>query len=83
MRGSGALGRGRGVEIAGRLVLRGALGEQVGGVELARRVRWDDAKALGTYRKDIPTALANAIIRAMEKEPEKRFATMAEFEAAL
>lgn len=52
-------------------------------VELARRIRWDDTKAPSSYRNDLPTSLAHAITRAMEKEPEKRFSTMAEFGEAL
>jgi eukaryotic-like serine/threonine-protein kinase len=52
-------------------------------LDLIRRIRWDDFKPLAEYRKDLPESLLKALARAMEKEPEKRFATAADFAAAL
>jgi serine/threonine protein kinase len=41
------------------------------------------ARPLSTHRPDLPTALSDAIARAMDPDPEMRFSSAAEFAAAL
>ena len=46
-------------------------------------VIWDEPARPKTLRRDLPDALELVIQRAMAKDPDKRFASMAELDAAL
>ncbi len=47
------------------------------------RIIADDPPPVSSYRSDIPEELDNILIKALLKNPEKRFATIKEFELAL
>lgn len=52
-------------------------------LDLARKIRWDDLAPINKYRQDVPEPLTLALAKALEKEPEKRFKSAADFAAAL
>ncbi|HYF48290.1 MAG TPA: FHA domain-containing serine/threonine-protein kinase [Planctomycetota bacterium] len=52
-------------------------------LELIRKIRWEDTPPLATLNKDIPQPLADAVTKAMAKEPAARFQDMKSFADAL
>jgi pSer/pThr/pTyr-binding forkhead associated (FHA) protein len=52
-------------------------------VELVRKIRWESPAPVTDLRSDVPPKLAGVIARAMEKEPERRYADAAAFGGAL
>ena len=71
----------------GAMIYRAVTGRPAFGGEDAGRtltsVIWDEPARPKTLRKDLPDALELVIQRAMAKDPEQRFASMAELDAAL
>ncbi|MCA1663154.1 MAG: serine/threonine protein kinase [Myxococcales bacterium] len=71
----------------GAMIYRAVTGRPAFGGEDAGRtltsVIWDEPARPKTLRKDLPDALELVIQRAMAKDPEQRFSSMAELDAAL
>ena len=71
----------------GAMIYRAVTGRPAFGGEDAGRtltsVIWDEPERPKTLRRDLPDALELVIQRAMAKDPDQRFASMAELDAAL
>src|SRR3954463_11457257 len=52
-------------------------------IEMVRKIRWESPPLINDFRKDATPMLAACLARAMEKEPERRYADMSFFETAL
>jgi len=52
-------------------------------LELVRKIRWEDTPPLETLNKAVPQPLADAVAKAMAKEPAARFADMKAFAETL